>query len=178
MARQISRSLVRRIDKVRLFLCDVDGVLTDGTVWVGETGEAKQFNIQDGMGLALLRRGGIKLGWISSRPSPATKKRAEELHIDYLHQDKTEKVAAIEAILARAGATWEEVCYMGDDLVDLGALKRAGLAVVPCNAVAEARRAAHHVTRASGGRGAVREVAELILKTQGKWRTIVDEFDR
>jgi 3-deoxy-D-manno-octulosonate 8-phosphate phosphatase (KDO 8-P phosphatase) len=166
-----------RLLRIRWLLCDVDGVLTDGTVLIGEGLEVKQFDIQDGLGLALLRRAGIKVGWISSRPSPATAARAAELKVDFLHQDKGSKSAAIEAMLAQASATWDEVCYVGDDLVDLGPLRRAGLAVAVANAVAEAKAAAQYVTSASGGRGAVREVADLILKGQGRWADLVAGFE-
>ncbi len=169
-------TLDARLKRIRLFLCDVDGVLTDGTVLVGEGFEAKLFNIQDGLGLALLRRAGLKVGWISNRTSSATTARAAELKVDFLHQDKTSKVVAIEAILKQAGAGWDEVCYVGDDLVDLGALKRAGVAVVVANGVAEAKAVAHLVTIATGGWGAVREVAEMILKAQGRWDELLAAF--
>jgi len=168
-------TLDSRLQRVRLLLCDVDGVLTDGTVLVAEGMEAKQFNIQDGLGLAILRRAGVKVGWISSRPSPATARRAAELNIDFLHQERGSKVAAIEAVLAKAGLAWAKVCYVGDDVVDLGALKRAGVAVVVSNGVSEALAVADYVTRNAGGRGAVREVVELILKAQNKWDDVVAE---
>jgi 3-deoxy-D-manno-octulosonate 8-phosphate phosphatase (KDO 8-P phosphatase) len=158
-----------------LFLCDVDGVLTDGSVFIGGEEEIKQFNIQDGLGLVKLRREGFKVGWVSSRPSTATAQRARELKIDFLRQEKGSKVRVVEGLLARTGFRWEEVCYMGDDIVDLGVLERAGVAVAVANGVAEARAAADYVTRAGGGHGAVREVAELILKAQNKWRRIVSD---
>ena len=161
--------------RVRLLLCDVDGVLTDASVFIGGAQELKQFNIQDGLGLVNLRRQGLKVGWISSRPSPATTRRARELKIDFLRQEKGSKVCAVESLLAQTGIRWDEVCYMGDDIVDLGVLKRAGVAVAVANGVAEARAAADYVTRASGGHGAVREVGELILKAQNKWARIVAE---
>ena len=161
--------------RVRLLLCDVDGVLTDASVFIGGAQELKQFNIQDGLGLVNLRRQGLKVGWISSRPSPATTRRARELKIDFLRQEKGSKVCAVESLLAQTGIRWDEVCYMGDDIVDLGVLKRAGVAVAVANGVAEARAAADYVTRASGGHGAVREVVELILKAQNKWARIVAE---
>ena len=161
--------------RVRLLLCDVDGVLTDASVFIGGAQELKQFNIQDGLGLVNLRRQGLKVGWISSRPSPATTRRARELKIDFLRQEKGSKVCAVESLLAQTGIRWDEVCYMGDDIVDLGVLKRAGVAVAVANGVAEARAAADYVTGASGGHGAVREVGELILKAQNKWARIVAE---
>jgi 3-deoxy-D-manno-octulosonate 8-phosphate phosphatase (KDO 8-P phosphatase) len=162
--------------RVRLLLCDVDGVLTDASVFIGGAQELKQFNIQDGLGLVNLRRQGLKVGWISSRPSPATTRRVRELKIDFLRQEKGSKVCAVESLLAQTGFRWDEVCYMGDDIVDLGVLKRAGVAVAVANGVAEARAAADYVTGASGGHGAIREVVELILKAQNKWARIVAEY--
>ncbi|HXG49062.1 MAG TPA: HAD hydrolase family protein [Methylomirabilota bacterium] len=168
------RAALRR---VRLFLCDVDGVLTNGTVLVGNRTEFKEFNIHDGLGLRLLSRHGIKVGWISNRPSPATYQRAEELKVDFLVQDGGSKVRAIEAILTKTGCGWREVCYLGDDVVDLGPLRRAGVAVAVANAIPEAKAAAHFVTTAEGGRGAVREVAGLLLRAQGKWEAVLQEHD-
>jgi 3-deoxy-D-manno-octulosonate 8-phosphate phosphatase (KDO 8-P phosphatase) len=161
---------------VRLVLCDVDGVMTDGSVFMGPGGEFKQYNVPDGLGLLLLREAGIKVGWISARPSAATELRARDLKIDFLAQPTDGKVPAAEAILRKTGLKWDQVCYVGDDVLDLGMLKRAGLAISPANGVAEARAAAHHVTRACGGHGAVREVAELILKAQNKWRAIIMHY--
>lgn len=168
-----STSLTARLQRVKLFLCDVDGVLTDASVFIGGEKEIKRFNIQDGLGLVLLRRAGIKVGWVSSRPSTATEARATELKIDFLVQQKESKVAAIENLLAQTGLTWTQVCYLGDDVVDLGALKRAGVAVAVANAVTEAKTLAHHVTKQSGGHGAVREVVELVLKAQKKWKPLL-----
>jgi 3-deoxy-D-manno-octulosonate 8-phosphate phosphatase (KDO 8-P phosphatase) len=169
-------SLDAALRRIRLLLCDVDGVLTDASVFIGGPEEVKQFNIQDGLGLVNLRRQGIKVGWISSRPSPATTRRARELKIDFLRQEKGGKVCAVESLLAQTGFRWDEVCYVGDDIIDLGILKRAGVAVAVANGVAEVRVAADYVTRAGGGHGAVREVAELILKVQHKWARIVAEY--
>ncbi len=175
MAARISRSLNAKLARVRLLLCDVDGVLTDATVTIGADSETKRFHIRDGLGLRLLQQNGVRVGWISHRPSPATSKRARELKIDFLHQKSAPKVGAIEAILKRAGVAWDEVCYIGDDLFDLGALKRAGVAASVADGSEETRRAADYVTRQPGGHGAVREIAELILKAQRKWRRIVEE---
>jgi 3-deoxy-D-manno-octulosonate 8-phosphate phosphatase (KDO 8-P phosphatase) len=164
-----------RLARVKLFLCDVDGVLTDGSIYIGGRQEVKRYDIQDGLGLVLLRRTGIRIGWISSRPSPATTLRARELKINFLVQQKDRhgKSAAIEKILAREKLNWNEVCYVGDDIVDLGPLKKAGVGVAVANGVTEAKAAADFVTRAAGGHGAVREVIEMILKAQGKWDAIV-----
>lgn len=168
--------LQERLRRVKLFLCDVDGILTDAGVYLGGGEEYKRFSLRDGFGLRLLQQQGVRVGWISHRPSPATAQRAAELQIDFLHQEPGSKVAAIEAILAQTQLSWEEVCFMGDDLVDLGALKRAGLAVTVKNALPEARALAHYVTHAAPGYGAVREVAELILKAQDKWAPLVAEY--
>ncbi len=160
---------------IRLLLCDVDGVLTDAAVFIGGAEEIKRFNIQDGLGLVMLQRQGLKVGWISSRPSTATARRARELKIDFLRQEKGSKVRVVERLLAQTGIRWVEVCYVGDDIFDLGAMKRAGVAVAVANGVAEAQAVADYVTRAGGGHGAVREVVELILKAQDKWARIVAE---
>ena len=163
---------------MKLLLTDVDGVLTDGSVFITGDGEFKQFHIQDGLGLVLLRRCGIKVGWISARPSLITTRRAEELKIDYLSQDKGSKVAAAEKILTSAGLNWEQVCFVGDDIVDLCLLKRAGVAVAVANAIDEAKALAHYVTEARGGHGAVREVATMILKAQGHWAGLVRDYSQ
>jgi 3-deoxy-D-manno-octulosonate 8-phosphate phosphatase (KDO 8-P phosphatase) len=167
-----------RLARVRLFLCDVDGVLTDGSIYIGGSREIKRYHIQDGLGLVLLRRAGIKIGWVSSRPSLATTLRARELKIHFLVQqkDRVSKCSAIEAILSGEQLTWDDVCYMGDDIVDIGPLKKAGVSVAVANAVTEAKAAADLVTRAAGGNGAVREVIEMILKAQGKWDAIVTGY--
>jgi 3-deoxy-D-manno-octulosonate 8-phosphate phosphatase (KDO 8-P phosphatase) len=180
MPAKTSQPFRSRLKRVKLFLCDVDGVLTDGSVFIGAAGEFKSFNIQDGFGLVLLRRAGLKIGWVSARPSAATKSRARELKINFLIQqkDRYRKVAAVEKLLAREKLSWDEVCFVGDDIVDLGPLQRAGVAVAVANAVREAKAAAHRVTRAAGGRGAVREVVEMILKAQGKWDSIVAHYTK
>jgi len=171
-----TRTLIAKLKKVRLFICDVDGVLTNGTVLMGDGKEYKSFNIQDGLGLLLLMRNDIKVGWVSNRPSPVTQQRASELGIDYLVQGKGNKVEEIEALLAREGFKWADVCYLGDDVVDLGALKRAGAAVAVANAIDEAKKLADYVTEARGGEGAVREVVKLVLSAQGKWQEIIKHF--
>jgi 3-deoxy-D-manno-octulosonate 8-phosphate phosphatase (KDO 8-P phosphatase) len=153
----------------------VDGVLTDGSVFIGGEREFKRFNIRDGLGLVLARRAGLKVGWVSARPSAATKMRAKELKIDFLVQqgDKLSKTGAVEELLAREKISWDEVCFVGDDVVDLGPLARAGFGVAVADARPEAKSAAAFTTRAAGGRGAVREVIEMILQAQGKWEPVI-----
>lgn len=177
MPRLSPRQLRLRFQRVRLFLCDVDGVMTDGTVWISAGGEFKRFSIQDGLGLRLLQKHGIRVGWVSNRPSEATAARARELKVDFLRQQtgRPTKTAAVEEVLAKAGLDWKDVCYVGDDIVDLAVMRRTGLAVAVANAVAEVKAAAHCVTTAAGGRGAVREIAERILKAQGKWERVLAE---
>ena len=178
MSRPISSSLKKQLAHIKLFLCDVDGVLTDGSIFIGGEREFKRFNIRDGLGLVLARRAGLKVGWVSARPSLATKLRAEELKIDFLVQqgDNISKTGAIERLLAREKLGWRDVCFVGDDIIDLGPLTRAGFAVAVGDGVAEARAAAHYVTKNFGGRGAVRETVELILRAQGKWRSFVKNY--
>jgi 3-deoxy-D-manno-octulosonate 8-phosphate phosphatase (KDO 8-P phosphatase) len=178
MPAKISPSIRQRAKRVKLFLCDVDGVLTDGSIFIGGEREFKRFNIRDGLGLVLARRAGLKIGWVSARPSPATKLRADELKIHFLVQqnDRTSKTAAIEKLLAQEKFAWNEVCFVGDDIVDLGPLKRAGFSVAVADGVDEAKAAAHFVTKNAGGRGAVREVVEMILQAQGKWDSFVAHY--
>jgi 3-deoxy-D-manno-octulosonate 8-phosphate phosphatase (KDO 8-P phosphatase) len=178
MPAKISAAIRQRAARIKLFLCDVDGVLTDGSIFIGGEREFKRFNIRDGLGLVLARRAGLKVGWVSARPSLATKLRADELKIDFLVQqgDNTGKTAAIEQLLAREKLNWSEVCFVGDDVIDLGPLTRAGLAVAVGDAVAEAKSAAHFTTKAAGGRGAVREAVELILRAQGKWSQFLEKY--
>lgn len=166
-------SIRERCRKIRLFLCDVDGILTDTSVYIGTGVELKRFNIRDGMGIKILQEAGIQVGWISRRPSTATTARGEELKIEFLVQSKGSKVAAAEKILEKTGFSWDQVSFMGDDIVDLGMLKRAGLAVTVPGAPIEVRRMAHYSTNVEGGQGAVREVIEMILKAQGLWASIV-----
>jgi 3-deoxy-D-manno-octulosonate 8-phosphate phosphatase (KDO 8-P phosphatase) len=178
MPTKISAAIRQRAKRIKLFLCDVDGVLTDGSIFIGGEREFKRFNIRDGLGLVLARRAGLKVGWVSARPSLATKLRAEELKIDFLVQqgDAISKTQAAENLLAEQNLNWRDVCFVGDDVIDLGPLKRAGLAIAVGDAVAEAKRVAHYTTKAVGGRGAVREAVELILKAQGKWAHFVKKY--
>lgn len=168
--------LLIRLRRVKLFLCDVDGVLTDTTVTMGGGVEYKNFHIRDGLGLRLLQAEGLKVGWVSARPSDATTMRAKDLKVDYLHQSPEPKVLAIEGILREAGLTWDDTLYMGDDVVDLGALRRAGFAAVPADAIPEARALAHYVCQLPGGRGSVREVVDLVLHAQGRWERVLAKF--
>ena len=180
MPAKISTQLRARLKRVKLFLCDVDGVLTDGSIFIGGAREFKRFNIRDGLGLVLARRAGLKTGWVSARPSAATQIRAKELKIDFLVQqgDRISKTGAIERLLAREKLGWQEVCFVGDDVVDLGPLARAGFAVAVGDARPQVKAAADFVTRAIGGRGAVRETIEMILQAQGKWEPVIAVYKK
>jgi 3-deoxy-D-manno-octulosonate 8-phosphate phosphatase (KDO 8-P phosphatase) len=175
MSKVISSLLKRKLARIKLFLCDVDGVLTDGSIFIGGEREFKRFNIRDGLGMVLARRAGLKVGWVSARPSAATQMRAKELKIDFLIQqgDNVGKSGAIEKLLAQEKLNWNEVCFVGDDVVDLGPLARAGLGVAVADARPEVKAAADFVTRATGGHGAVRETIEMILRAQKKWEPVI-----
>ena len=177
MARQAQKvlaSVAKRAKKIRLLLMDVDGVLTDGRIYLqslpgGTPRELKVFNAHDGAGLKLAHGLGLRTGIITGRDSAATTRRAREIDMDFIYQNHAEKLPAYEEILRKAGLRDAEVAYIGDDLPDLTVLRRVGLAVAVANAVPEVKSAAHYVTARSGGDGAVREVVELLLKVQGKW---------
>src|SRR5947207_1928161 len=149
--------LLAKLKAVKLFLCDVDGVLTDGAVYMGGGVEMKRFNIRDGLGLKFLQLHGIKVGWVSRRPSSATQQRADDLKIDFLVQHNGGKIEGVEGILRQTGMNWADVCFVGDDVVDIAVLKRAGLGVAVGDGVADAKAAAEYVTKAPGGNGAIRE---------------------
>ena len=164
-----------RLKRIRLLLCDVDGVLTDGSIYITSDGEFKRFHVTDGLGQRLAAHAGLKVGWVSARPSAITTRRGEELKTDFIVQTRDGKVPAVERILAETGLGWADACFVGDDIVDLGVLRRVGLAISPADGRPEAKAAAHFVTKAKGGNGCVREVVEMILKAQGKWTTVVEE---
>jgi len=159
---------------------DVDGVLTDGRIWLqswpdGTAHEIKGFSAYDGAGLKLARAAGLRTGVITGRESAALARRAKEADIEFVFQGRGEKLPAYEEILRTAKLKDEEVAYIGDDLPDLAILSRVGLAIAVANAVPDVKRAAHYVTKASGGNGAAREVVELLLKSQGKWSTVLKD---
>jgi len=178
MPKPRSSTLQKKLARIQLFLCDVDGVLTDGSIFIGGPREFKRFNIRDGLGMVLARRAGLKVGWVSARPSLATRLRATELKIDFLVEqgDRLSKTGAIEKLLAQEKLGWDAVCFVGDDIVDLGPLRRAGFSAAVADGVAEAKAEADFVTRADGGRGAVREVLEMILRAQGMWEPFVAHY--
>jgi 3-deoxy-D-manno-octulosonate 8-phosphate phosphatase (KDO 8-P phosphatase) len=168
--------------KIQLLLMDVDGVLTNGRLYnvpnpEGKMVETKGFDSQDGIGLQWLSWKGIKTGVISGRQSPATEERARQCKMSYVYQGHIEKIPILQEILADAKIDASQVAYIGDDFTDIVIMRRVGLAIATANARVEVKRAAHHVTQAPGGEGAVREVVELLLKAQGKWQEILEHYE-
>ena len=179
-----SPDALARARKIKLFLMDVDGTLTDGGVCLISTTvadesspspvtEMKVFNAQDGQGLSLAHTMGIQTGFITGRHSPAVAKRAAELKVTFVYLGQAKKTAAFEECMQKAGVTEEEVAYLGDDLPDIPLAQRAGLAVCVADGAPELASICHFTTRRRGGRGAAREVVELILKAQGRWEEAV-----
>ena len=178
----MTEDIKRRAAGVKLLLMDVDGVLTDGKLYnvpdaQGRMVETKGFDAQDGIALQWLNWKGIKTGVISGRESPATVERARQVKMDYVYQGHIEKVPILEEILANAKVDASAVAYAGDDLTDVVILRRVGLGIAVGNARDEVKRAAHYVTEARGGKGAIREVAEMLLKAQGRWGEILEHYE-
>ena len=162
---------------LKLLLLDVDGVLTDGTILVHADGsESKQFNIRDGAGMVWAQRAGLAIGLLSARTADATAIRAAQLGITIVSQGGADKLAGYEQSLSAQGLTDEQVGYMGDDLQDLPVLRRAGFSAAPADAAPEVRAAVQWVSRSGGGRGAVRECIEHVLRGQGAWQAAVGGF--
>jgi len=153
---------------------DCDGVLTDACLWLTPDGdEQKAFHARDGQGISVWHRAGFKSGIISGRASSAVERRARELKMDYVHQYSKGKLIALDEIIASANVSLAECCFIGDDLGDIGVMRRVGFAVAVADAADDTKAAAHYITKLSGGAGAVREVVELILKAQGRWDELV-----
>lgn len=178
----MTADILHRAAQVKLLLMDVDGVLTDGKLYnvpdpQGRMVETKAFDSQDGIALQWLTWKGIQTGVISGRESPATAERARQVKMSYVYQGHIEKIPILEQILADAKIEAGAVAYAGDDLTDVVILRRVGLAIATANARDEVKRAAHYVTGACGGRGAIREVAELLLKAQNRWGEILQHYE-
>jgi 3-deoxy-D-manno-octulosonate 8-phosphate phosphatase (KDO 8-P phosphatase) len=172
----------QRAARVKLLLMDVDGVLTDGRLINvpapdGSMFETKAFDSQDGIALQWLSWHGIDTGVISGRLSPATAERARQVKMRYVYQGHIEKIPILQEIFAQSGLTPEQTAYAGDDLTDVVVMRRVGLAIATANARPEVKRAAHYVTAAPGGRGAVREIAELLLEAHGLWSDILKKYE-
>ena len=176
----VSPDVLTRARKIKLFLMDVDGTLTDGGVCLissvsSDSGEGsaisemKVFNAQDGQGLTLAHTMGIQTGFITGRRSPAVAQRAKELRVTFVHLGQATKMQAFEDCMKQAGVTEDEVAYMGDDLPDIPLAQRSGLGVCVADGVPELKAVCHYTTQRMAGRGTAREVIELILKAQGRW---------
>ena len=177
-----SGDVLERARRIKVFLMDVDGTVTDGGVCLiaatdaegnSVVSEMKVFNAQDGQGLSLAHTMGIETGFITGRRSPAVQRRADEMKVTYVYLGQAKKLQAFEEILVKAGVEAEEVCYMGDDLPDIAVAKRVGLAVCVADGVPELKAVCQYVTKRLAGRGTAREVVELILKAQGRWEEAV-----
>lgn len=166
--------LEHRLARVQLLLTDVDGVLTDGGIgWNDEGVESKTFHIRDGLGLRLWRRAGGRTGIVTGRSSRVVQLRAAELGVEFVRQGVEDKLAAAAAIVAECGVDWERTAFVGDDLPDLPVVARCGVGVAVADACPELRAAATLVTRLPGGRGAVRELVERMLRARGGWEAAV-----
>ena len=174
----LERDEVERLAaRVKLLLLDCDGVLTDGRITPVEGGEElKSFHTRDGHGLVMLHRAGLRSGIISGRTSRLVEMRAADLGITYVRQGALDKVEAFESLLAEARVEPSQAAYVGDDVVDIPLMRRCVLAVAVADATHDTRAAAHYVTVAPGGFGAVREVCELILKAQGRWDELMKRY--
>ena len=171
--------LVARALAIELILLDVDGVLTDGSVvYLDDGRELKRFHVRDGSGLKLWHTAGKRSAIVSGRSSTAVERRAAELGISPVLQGRDDKLKAFADVLTATGLSAEQVCAIGDDLPDVPVLRRCGLAVAVTDACHEARDAAHYVTAVPGGRGAVRDMIEWLLKLQGRWAELTDRYTR
>lgn len=169
-------ALLLRAQGVRVAFFDVDGVLTDGGLLIGESGEAlKRFNTLDGHGLKLLRRAGIEPAVITGRDSPPLRHRLQALGLIHVHYGTEDKQPAAEQTLAALGLDWTQAAAMGDDWPDLPVLRRVAFACAPANAHAEVRAVAHHVTAEAGGQGAARALCDLLLVAGGHYVTLLDQ---
>jgi len=165
-----------RAKKIKLLILDVDGVLTDGRIIYDNFGdEIKCFNVYDGFGMTLLHRAGIKSVIITAKKTRIVKRRAKDMHVAKVYSNY-EKLKVYEKVIKRFRVKDEEACFIGDDLIDMPVLKRVGLSVAPPEAIEEVKNSCHYITKKSGGKGAVREVIEIILKSQDLWYNLTSEY--
>jgi 3-deoxy-D-manno-octulosonate 8-phosphate phosphatase (KDO 8-P phosphatase) len=169
--------LIERIRQIKLLLSDVDGVLTDGGIIIDDHGlETKRFNVKDGHGIKLLQRAGIEVALLTGRTSKVVSHRAAELHITNIIQGAKDKKTAYRGLKEQTGYADEEIAYVGDDVVDIPILRQVGVAIAVEDAVDEVKAVADYVTSRPGGQGAIREVAECILKTQNHWDRLMERY--
>jgi 3-deoxy-D-manno-octulosonate 8-phosphate phosphatase (KDO 8-P phosphatase) len=171
------RVLLAKAEPIRLLLLDVDGVLTDGRLYYSDEGiESKTFNTKDGLGIRLVQKSEVLTGIITARQSRLVARRAEELGMDHIRQEARNKLEELKSILTETGLKPYQVCYMGDDLIDLSLLTRVGLAACPADAVESVKEVCHFISRHPGGGGAVRETCELIVQAKGLYDQLVQQF--
>lgn len=165
------------LSKIKLLLLDVDGVLTDGRIiYDSEGGETKSFDVKDGHGLKLLQRAGIRVGIITGRESAIVARRAEELGIELVYQGAKDKSLPFNEIMQKLALAPEEIAYVGDDVVDLPVMRKVGFAATVADAVDDVKPFADMVTKLPGGRGAVREICDYILKESGRWSAVTRHY--
>lgn len=177
---KIPAGVKKRAAQIQVLLMDVDGTLTDGSVSFlsqpdGSALEIKTFDAHDGQGLTLANTAGLRTGVITGRESAALMRRANEMKMEFIYQKQPTKIPALEEILKKAGVPESAVAYVGDDLPDLPVMRRVGLAIAVGDAVLEVKLAAHFVTKANAGKGAIREAVELILKSKGVWFQMIEK---
>jgi len=174
----IKEELKARFKKIKLLLLDVDGVLTDGRIIYDSHGkDLKFFDVHDGLGVYVLHKAGIKTVLITAKGSKAIKPRAKDMRVAEVFSDVFPKTKVLDRILKKYKVSLSEICFMGDDLVDLALMRKVGLPVAVANASTDIKETASYITNRFGGRGAVREVAEIILKSQDKWKDILDFYE-
>ena len=174
----MEEAIAAKARKIKLLLLDVDGVLTDGRIIYDSKGrDSKFFDVHDGLGVYLLKKAGIATILITAKGSRTIKPRARDMRVDAVFADISPKSSVLDKILKKYKVSSDETCFVGDDLVDLCLMKRLGLAVAVFNACPEIKQASDYITLRYGGRGAVREVAELILKSKGQWQEALKDYD-
>jgi len=171
------QDILEKASRIKLVIFDVDGVLTDGSLFLSDDGqEYKAFNSKDGFGMRLLQECGIEIGIITGRESTLVKLRMEELDVAHVLQGRREKAPALEEVMQKTGYTLEQIAYVGDDVVDLPIMTQVGLSIAVQDARPIVKKHAHWITESPGGRGAGRDVCELILEAQDKWDAIVNRY--
>jgi 3-deoxy-D-manno-octulosonate 8-phosphate phosphatase (KDO 8-P phosphatase) len=175
----VSQNLINKAKKIKLLTCDIDGVLTRGEIIIFNNGEEiKIWNVKDGMGLNLLSKTSprIKTAWITGRCSLQVEKRANDMKIDYLVSNCSNKKAALEKILIENGFNMSEVAYIGDDVIDISALKAVGFSICPKDACDDVKNCVDYISPFNGGEGAVREIIEIIIKAKNEWKKVLDTY--
>lgn len=173
----MEETIVAKARKIKLLLLDVDGVLTDGKIVYDSKGrDSKFFDVHDGMGVYLLHKAGLKTALVTAKGSQAIKPRARDMRVDEVFADVSPKTQVLDKISKKYKINSEEICFAGDDLVDLCLMKKVGLSIAVFNACPEIKQSADYITLREGGRGAVREIAELLLKSQNKWEEVLKAY--